>query len=51
MSAVQIIPDVPMSPVGVNSGYNLYVAYLTMAGNYITIQEFDDSLNPTGFAI
>jgi hypothetical protein len=22
-----------------------------MAGNYITIQEFDDSLNPTGFAI
>jgi hypothetical protein len=22
-----------------------------MAGSYITIQEFDDSLNPTGFAI
>jgi hypothetical protein len=22
-----------------------------MAGNYITIQEFNDDLNPTGFAI
>jgi hypothetical protein len=51
MSAVQIIPDIPMSPVSVYSGYNLYLAYLTMAGNYITIQEFDDNFTPSGFAI
>ena len=35
-STAQIIPDIPQS-TSVSSGYNIYIAYLTAAGNYITI--------------